>query len=88
MYGLPLQNVISSIKSNSEDKIVVVGGTKVSQELYHLADWNIAVTSQPHSEVSALAVFLHEIFEGKELNGRYQDAKLKIIPQEKGKKFA
>ncbi|NIS35916.1 MAG: tRNA (cytidine(56)-2'-O)-methyltransferase, partial [Actinobacteria bacterium] len=38
--------------------LVVVGAAKVSFDVYEAADWNVAVTNQPHSEVAALAVFL------------------------------
>ncbi len=86
MYGLPMQEVIVSIRHSSRNKLVIVGGAKVPGEVYRLADWNVSVTSQPHSEVSALSVFLHELFEGKELSKIFEGAKLKIVPQAKGKK--
>jgi len=88
MYGIPLQDAISSIRGNPSDKLVVVGGAKVPGEVYGLADWNVAVTSQPHSEVSALAVFLHELFEGRELLREFEGASLRVIPTERGKKMA
>ena len=65
--------------------LIVVGGMKVPGEVYDLADWNVAVTSQPHSEVSALAVFLHELFGGRELGAVFGDARLRIVPQTRGK---
>ena len=55
-------------------------------EIYALADSNIAVSSQPHSEVAALAVFLHEYFDGKELEKKFKNAKIRVVPQERGKK--
>ncbi|HIE14302.1 TPA: tRNA (cytidine(56)-2'-O)-methyltransferase [Candidatus Bathyarchaeota archaeon] len=86
MYGIPIQDIISVIKSTDRDKLVVVGGPKVPKEIFEIADFNVAITSQPHSEVSALAIFLHEIFEGKELKRSFEGAKIRIIPQAKGKK--
>lgn len=86
MYGLPIQDVINWIREDSSDKLVVVGGPKVPGDVFGLVDWNLSVTSQPHSEVSALAVFLHEFFEGKELTVVYDSARLRIVPQEKGKR--
>lgn len=56
MYGLPVQKVIDKLK-NDKDKLIVVGSSKVPGEVFELADWNVAVTNQPHSEVSSLAVF-------------------------------
>ncbi|MEM2129235.1 MAG: tRNA (cytidine(56)-2'-O)-methyltransferase [Candidatus Bathyarchaeia archaeon] len=86
MYGLPIQNVIDNIRQTSLKKLIIVGGAKVPREIYNLADWNVSVTSQPHSEVSALSIFLHELFEGKELTKEFENASQKIIPQAKGKK--
>lgn len=87
MYGLPLMEVISQIRSDPAPKLVVVGGAKVPGEVFRLADWNVSVTSQPHSEVSALAVFLHELYEGKELSFAYEGARVKIVPKAKGKRI-
>ncbi|MFQ6053376.1 MAG: tRNA (cytidine(56)-2'-O)-methyltransferase [Candidatus Bathyarchaeia archaeon] len=86
MYGLPLREVIPLIRGDPSEKLVVVGGVKVPGEIYGLADWNVAVTSQPHSEVSALAVFLHELFEGRELERAFPGARLRVVPQERGKR--
>jgi len=72
--------------SSAKNLLIVVGGAKVPRKVYELADWNIAVTSQPHSEISALALFLHELFEGKELSIKFEDAKIMIVPQKRGKK--
>jgi tRNA (cytidine56-2'-O)-methyltransferase len=83
-YGIPVQERIDRVRG--KDALVIVGGEKVPREAYELADYNISVTNQPHSEVSALAIFLHEYFEGKELCKEFQNARLKIIPQERGKR--
>lgn len=87
MYGLPLQKVIGRIRLSQKPKLVVVGGTKVPSEMYELANWNVSIISQPHSEIAALSVFLHEFFEGKELNRPFDRAKMKIAPQKQGKKI-
>lgn len=86
MYGKPIQDKIEEIKNSRENLLIVIGGEKVPGEVYHLADWNVAITNQPHSEIAALAIFLDKIFEGKELKKEFK-GKLKIIPQEKGKKI-
>ena len=85
MYGLPVQTTVDQLKMNQGQKIVVVGGPKVPREIYDEADWNISVTGQPHSEVSALAVFLHMFFGGVELNKKFEKAHLQIKPSEHGK---
>ena len=85
IYGLPIMDKISELKS-FKDLLIIVGGSKVPREVYTLSDYNISVGSQPHSEVAALAVFLHEYYEGKELGLVFSNAKLIVEPQEKGKK--
>ncbi|MGI6589190.1 MAG: tRNA (cytidine(56)-2'-O)-methyltransferase [Candidatus Iainarchaeum sp.] len=85
MYGMQVQEVEKKlIKLN---KIaIIVGSQKVEKEVYELADYNVSVTNQPHSEIAALAVFLDRVQQGKELDKKFLKSKLKIIPQEKGKK--
>jgi len=83
MYGIPIQKKISDIKKK-RNVLVIIGGEKVPGEVYQMVDYNIAITNQPHSEVAALGVFLHEYFQGREK--KFKGAKLKIIPQEKGKR--
>jgi tRNA (cytidine56-2'-O)-methyltransferase len=64
MYGMPVQEQIARIKSKK--LVIVVGSEKMPPEVYQLADFNISVTNQPHSEVAALALFLYRYFKGKE----------------------
>lgn len=88
MYGVNLREGIQEIQETDSDKILVIlGGQKVPGEIYGLVDMNISVTNQPHSEVAALGVFLHELFDGKELDHEFKGAKLRVIPQKKGKKI-
>ena len=84
MYGLPLQKRIKEIRKKKKI-LFVIGGEKVPGELYSLVNYNIAVTNQPHSEVAALAIFMHEYVKGKELGSKFK-GKINIVPQEKGKK--
>lgn len=86
VYGIPLQNSIKEIRKTKK-LLAVVGGEKVPPAVYQQADWNISVTSQPHSEIAALAVFLHELFQGRELMKKFRNTKRKIIPQVQGKKL-
>jgi tRNA (cytidine56-2'-O)-methyltransferase len=86
MYGLPIQNIMNEIKKCKKNLLVIAGSQQVPGEVYHLTDWNVAVTNQPHSEVAALAVFLDRFFEGKELKKDFGNKKIKIIPHERGKK--
>ncbi len=85
MYGLPIQRKIARIREE-KDLLVIVGGEKVPWEVYELADWNVGVTNQPHSEAGGLAVFLHELFQGKELDREFPGARKRVVPQSRGKK--
>lgn len=83
MYGLPLDEIIHQIRK--KDVMVIVGAEKVPSQIYQLADHNVAVGNQPHSEIAALALFLDRYFEGGELRGSFEGAKLKIMPNPRGK---
>jgi len=86
MYGLPLPEAEPKIKQNR--MLVIVGAERVPMEVYGLADYNIAVTNQPHSEVAALALTLDRIQKGKELEREFDKkfkGKVKIKPNKKGK---
>lgn len=88
MYGINIgeSNIIDELRTREKDILVIVGAEKVPREVYELADYNIAIGNQPHSEVSALAIFLDRLFQGKELLKEFENAKLKIIPCSRGKK--
>lgn len=89
MYGINLPDIINEIRSlwnRGRDLLIVVGGEKVPGEIFRLADYNIAISNQPHSEVAALATFLDWLFEGQELKREFPNAKLKIIPSPREKK--
>ena len=83
MYGSSMQDVIDEIRT-CDDILVVVGAEKVPGEIYELADWNVAIGSQPHSEVAALAVFLDHLMEGRELSKEFEGG-MKIVPSARGK---
>lgn len=84
MYGEKIQNLEREIKK-MEKCLVIIGGKKVPGEAYETADYNIAVTNQPHSEVSSLAVFLDRYYNGEELDFEFQGGKIEIKPNQSGK---
>ena len=90
-YGENIQtsDVLNRIKNSKKDILVIVGSQKVPGEFYsrEISDFNVSVGNQPHSECSALAVFLDRFFEGKELAKDFEKAKLRIVPRERGKKI-
>jgi len=84
MYGLPMDEVLPSLMG--KDLLLIVGAEKMPGELFDLADFNVAIGNQPHSEVAALAVLLDRIFNGSELKKEFKKGRLRIIPKNKGKK--
>jgi tRNA (cytidine56-2'-O)-methyltransferase len=85
MYGKPVQEAIPPIKDNGKDKLIIVGGSRVPTDVYEAADWNVSVTTQPHSEVAALAICLDLLHDRKELEKTYTDGKMHIIPNNERK---
>ena len=84
MYGENINSVCSKINAEN-NMLIVVGASKVPRELYNIADYNIAIGNQPHSEISALAVFLDRIQHGKQFLKKFSNAKIEIIPDVRGK---
>jgi tRNA (cytidine56-2'-O)-methyltransferase len=88
-YGENIQtsDVISRIRATGKHLMLLVGSQKVPGEFYseEVSDFNVAVGNQPHSECSALAIFLDRYFDGKELGRPFEKAKISIMPKERGK---
>jgi tRNA (cytidine56-2'-O)-methyltransferase len=85
MYGIPLLEKLDEIKK-AEKVLVVVGAEKVPADVYRLSDLNVAIGNQPHSEVAALAVFLDRVLDGLVFRLEFRNAKIKVLPCERGKK--
>jgi tRNA (cytidine56-2'-O)-methyltransferase len=90
VYGENIQtsHVLDRIRQSGKNVLVIVGSQKVPKEFFSndVSDFNVSIGNQPHSECAALAVFLDRFFEGKELAKGFKKAKIKIVPQERGKK--
>jgi len=90
MYGLPIQELEADLRealTGGTELLVVVGAEKVPFEVYEAADYNVAVTNQPHSEIASLAVFLDRLFDGDELEREWEDADRAVLPSETGKRL-
>jgi len=83
MYGESLSKALPKIKSKR--LMIIVGAEKVPREVYDLADWNVSVGNQPHSEVAALAVFLDRHAGGRRLERKVGGGRLRIVPNPRGK---
>ena len=104
MYGLPVLEVLRSefrvsrfgnpntrLATQDTKLLIIVGGEQVPKEVYELADFNVAITSQPHSEVAALAVFLDRLQNGKALerdSDQHFGGKIAIKPSEREKRIS
>ncbi len=84
MYGEDINCACSKINTEN-NMLIIVGASKVPREIYEIADYNIAIGNQPHSEISALAVFLDRIQHGKQFLKKFSNAKIEIIPDVRGK---
>ncbi|HLY76919.1 MAG TPA: tRNA (cytidine(56)-2'-O)-methyltransferase [Thermoplasmata archaeon] len=84
MYGEPLTQVVPRLR-RAPRLLVVVGGAKVPPALFGAADHNVAVGSQPHSEVAALAILLDRLL-GPPSPSRFRGAEQRIVPRRRGKR--
>lgn len=84
MYGEKLDQAVKKIDIK-KNILIIIGAEKVPRYIYDIADFNISVGNQPHSEVAALAIFLDRITKGSWINKKF-NGKLEIIPCNKGKK--
>lgn len=82
MYGESLSKALPTIRA--KDLMIVVGAEKVPREVYDLADRNISVGNQPHSEIAALAIFLDRYSGGKKLERDFKGA-FTVVPNPRGK---
>ncbi len=83
MYGVHIDDALPRVVD--EKIMIVVGAEKVPGEVYQMADFNIGVGNQPHSEVAALAIFLDRLRGGEGLRTDFK-GKIRVIPCERGKR--
>jgi tRNA (cytidine56-2'-O)-methyltransferase len=84
MYGEELEKAVKHLQ-RKRDLLIIVGAEKVLPYFFEVADLNIAVGNQPHSEVAALALFLDRFTQGDWLRIKFH-GNIEIIPCVKGKK--
>lgn len=85
MFGLNLPDIGAEISFRPEKILIVIGAEKVPGEVYELADYNLALSNQPHSEISSLAIFLYYLYGNAGLTREFSDALLRVIPCAHGK---
>ncbi len=82
-YGVPLPEVISTLRTYRNLLLIVTDKEAFSPAYMH-ADFSVSITAQPHSSASAIAVFLHEFYSGRELAMHFENARYKVVPSEQG----
>jgi len=85
MYGEKIDDVAKDIRKNQKI-LIVVGAEKVPRTIYEKSNYNISVSNQPHSEISALAIVLDRLQKGKQFDMKFDNSIRRIIPTKKGKK--
>ena len=85
MYGEKIDHVAKKIRKN-QNILIVVGAEKVPRTIYEKSDFNVSVSNQPHSEISALAVVLDRLYKGKQFEKKFDNHSRRIIPTKKGKR--
>ena len=65
--------------------LIVVGGEKVPAKVFQYANWNVAISNQPHSEVGSLSIFLNRLILDS-LERSFSKPSRKINPSIAGKK--
>ena len=85
MYGEPWREAVESIPRDAP-VVVVVGGTKVPGEIFRIADHNVSIGNQPHSEVAALAVFLESWMGPINESIRFAGGEIEVVPSERAKR--
>ncbi len=82
-FGEPLQNK-SYVLKTYKNLVLIVTPSDEKSNLHEMADFNISVSSQPHCSAAAVAIFLHEFYNGRELAMHFEYAKHKVVPKEHG----
>jgi len=82
-YGLPLHDAISALRTY-KNLLLIVTDREAFGPVSKRADFNIGISTQPHSSASAIALFLHEFYSGRELAMHFENARYKVVPSERG----
>lgn len=79
-YGTPISKSIYTLRTY-KNLLIIITMREAQKSVERLVDFRVSITTQPHSSVSALAVFLHMFYEGRELALHFENAKYKIARQ-------
>jgi tRNA (cytidine56-2'-O)-methyltransferase len=79
-YGVPLQTKSYTLKTYKNLVLIVTLKDEVDA-IHKIADFNISVSSQPHCSAAAIAIFLHDFYNGRELAMHFENAEYKLVPK-------
>ena len=85
MYGESWKKVAGQIPKD-KPAVIVVGGTKVPAEVFSIANHNVSIGNQPHSEVAALGVFLESWLGPIDESSKFVGGEIEVVPSERGKR--
>ncbi|MCL5099508.1 MAG: hypothetical protein M1158_00045 [Candidatus Marsarchaeota archaeon] len=85
-FGVPIKGVESMLRTYKN--LIVVISTTDNRGVLKRADFNVSISTQPHTSISALSVFLHEFYSGRELAIHFENAKYKVVPAARGMRIA
>jgi len=84
-YGIPLQEKRYQLKTYKNILLIITSDEYAKTDpIHNLAHFNISVSSQPHCSSAAVAIFLHEFYNGRELAMHFENAQYKVMPEERG----
>ncbi len=84
-FGLPFAKVAPMVKTYKN--LVVIISTDGAKGVINHSDFNVSISTQPHVTISALAIFLHEFFSGRELAMHFENARYKVEPSARSMKI-
>jgi tRNA (cytidine56-2'-O)-methyltransferase len=82
-YGMPIIKMRYRI-STYKNILLITSFSESIKAAYDAADFNISISSQPHTCGSSIAIFLHDFYQGRELAMRFENPKYKVVPSQHG----
>ena len=82
-FGIQINKRINVIRTY-RNLILIVTKNDPNKEIMEVSDFNVSITGQPHTCSAAMSIFLHDFYQGRELALHFENAKYKVVPQERG----
>ncbi len=82
-YGMPISKMRYRI-STYKNILLIASFSESVKSAYDAADFNISISSQPHTCGSSIAIFLHDFYQGRELAMHFENSRYKVVPSEHG----